>query len=817
MDELRPAMAEATDAPAGIPLDLAPLLAPFARHKELSLRIERLPDQARLSRGRNNGDRTWSLTPAELDGLRFLPPEGMDRAQTLAVRIFSLDGDYAATLALIDFPVAPGEAVAKPAPQPAAAPASAADPRKDAEIARLRDELASLQAILSDRETELVEMRHRFEQAAAEGPRQQIETKLNAARAAWEAELQKHLAEAAAEGAVKLEQSRASWQAEQATKAAQAEAQILARINEARIIAQQEAASVLGRAEAAAKAGEAVRLAAAEKNWREQSARALAAATAKIQQAEASLAAARAAPQNAHDSADQAELARLRDALASVQATLSERETELIEARQKAAQGTAAMPRQALDAELAAARKSWDTELQERVAKVTADAATKLDQSRAAWQAEQAEHAAKAEAQTQDRAKQLLAQAQQTATLNLARAQASWQAAEAARLAAAETQWREQSAQALAAANARAQQAETALAAARAQPAVARDPAGDAELRRLGSTLAATQIALTARDAELAQARSAIEAARAQMAAAAQANLAGAQADAKAGEAARLAAAEAQWREQLARVTAEATARVERAEVALATARAQFANLPAAADATELQRLRDALAAVQAALFDREAELAQARTACDQAQQALGAARAASETAQEAAKPAVVAALEAPPETKRKNPKRGSIAAAIKRHRHTKLTRYAIRGGAVAASLVVATMLYTRIEPVIAESWWPNIVDFKNETASLIVDLITPATPPAPEPVETAERPAVQLAERRTVVAISVANVRAGPSPAAPMVATLPREREVSPVERRGSWVLIRFAGEDANHIREGWVFSSSLKETDER
>ena len=92
----------------GIPLDLESLLSPYRHHKQLSIRIEQLPQLARLSKGRNNGDCTFSLKPDELPSLVYLPPAGSDGSPvTLAVRIVNLDDDYATTLALIDLPVPP--------------------------------------------------------------------------------------------------------------------------------------------------------------------------------------------------------------------------------------------------------------------------------------------------------------------------------------------------------------------------------------------------------------------------------------------------------------------------------------------------------------------------------------------------------------------------------------------------------------------------------------------------------------------------------------------------------------------------------------
>ena len=97
---------EALPAPQPIPVALAPLLSPYKRHGRLSLRIERLPRMARLSAGRNNGDNSWSLTLDQLEDLTYLPPQGMDEAHSLAVRIIGLDSG-GSTLAVLDFPVSP--------------------------------------------------------------------------------------------------------------------------------------------------------------------------------------------------------------------------------------------------------------------------------------------------------------------------------------------------------------------------------------------------------------------------------------------------------------------------------------------------------------------------------------------------------------------------------------------------------------------------------------------------------------------------------------------------------------------------------------
>ena len=294
MDDVIGATAEATAPPGGIPLVLAPLLSPYRQHGHLSLRVERLQNGARLSKGSNNGDRTWSLTVDDLDGLTYLPPEGMDEAHTLAIRILSLDGEHGATLAVLDLPVSPGDALSGLAPPVAAAPGSDADVDDDVEVRRLRDQLVEVKASLAAREAELAEMRQMLEHARAEGLKQATETDLTAARTAWEAQLKERLAEAAAEAATNLEKSRAAWQAEQEGRFGNLEARAEDRIEQARERWQQEAKAALSKTEATWKADEAVRLAAAEARWREESVRALAEAKARFERAEAALAEARA-------------------------------------------------------------------------------------------------------------------------------------------------------------------------------------------------------------------------------------------------------------------------------------------------------------------------------------------------------------------------------------------------------------------------------------------------------------------------------------------------------------------------------------------
>src|SRR5450432_1763150 len=81
-----------------IPLDFISLVAPFKKRRgRLSLRVEFVPQRARLSAGRNNGDGSWSLASDELEGLTYLLPDNLAE-HTLLLRIMTLEEEGATTL-----------------------------------------------------------------------------------------------------------------------------------------------------------------------------------------------------------------------------------------------------------------------------------------------------------------------------------------------------------------------------------------------------------------------------------------------------------------------------------------------------------------------------------------------------------------------------------------------------------------------------------------------------------------------------------------------------------------------------------------------
>jgi hypothetical protein len=460
VDDVR---AEATAPPSGIPLALAPLVAPYRRHGQLSIRIERLPNGARLSRGRNNGDRTWSLSVDDLDEVLYQPPHGMEEALTLAVRILNLDSDQGSTLALLDLAVSPGDARPPAAPSPPPMPPSSDAPgASEAELRRVRDQLTELTARLAVREAELAEARQKLGTPQSAGAKDIAATELAGARALWEAELKEKLAAAAAEAAANVAASRQQWQTEQGGRFAELEKRADEQIQLAQQRWQQDAKAAMAQAEATWKAGEAQRLAAAEARWREEATRTLAATE-----------------------------ARWRDE--------STRALADAEARVKRAEAALAQLRP--DEQIARARDASQQEARASLAK-----------AEEMWKANEAARFAAAEARWREEQRRSLAEVQgklqqaEAALAAKAAASPATKADEALRLAAAETRRREEAERTLGETRLRAERAEAALAQAQGQTS------GDAiEIHVLQEELREVKASLELREAQLAQARAAAE------------------------------------------------------------------------------------------------------------------------------------------------------------------------------------------------------------------------------------------------------------------------------------------------------------------
>jgi hypothetical protein len=77
-----------------IEIDLAKALPGISINESMHIIIEGVPDGARFSMGRNNGDKTWSLEPWDLPELSYLPPPGHSAEdQNFFVRLLTYDPD----------------------------------------------------------------------------------------------------------------------------------------------------------------------------------------------------------------------------------------------------------------------------------------------------------------------------------------------------------------------------------------------------------------------------------------------------------------------------------------------------------------------------------------------------------------------------------------------------------------------------------------------------------------------------------------------------------------------------------------------------
>ena len=742
---------------AGMRLELKPLLAPYRGRGQLSLRIERLPPRARFSHGNNNGDRTWSLTPDDLDGLLYLPPEG-SAAHSLGLRIISLDGDYGATLAVLDVPVAPGTS---PSSAVCETPAPASAPKGGAErdSAALKDALAEARSLLAEREAALAQSQQELEQARA-----------------TQARHEQRLADAQAEAASVLARSRTDWQAEAERRDAEREAALpqlqqeleqaraaQARLEQRLADAQAEAASAPARSRA---------------DWQAKAER--------------------------RDAEREAALAQLQQELEQARAAQARHEQRLADAQAEAASA------------LAQSRADWQQEAERRDAEREAGAAARIEAAqRAAAQdgeaalanASEALRRAVNEAEARQQAQKALAEAK----ARLARSEASFAAtrseADAARI--AQDRLRTE----LAAATASLARTESELTQLRGQldSAQAEQLGLHAELAAAQGTFkaeieaklaeAATQAAAlleksrTAfreeQEAERAvlarRAEEATEAARARGNTELQAALSAAESAWTAREESRVAEAVARARNESTSGLTETIAQLERAEAALAETRTRTEG-----DAVELHFLREELAEVKAALTARETELVELGSAAGSAPK-LGQLQLADRLlsgrgrALEEAQKSQAADVPPPAAAGRDRPRRG---------------RGILGLAAVAAVAAMAAIAYVTIEPGSFDDLWPGGAPAVGESL---------ASPPVAS--GDAESAMSAKVATRVVIAIEHANLRAGPSPQATVFAVLPRDATVTPVERRGAWVLVRLHEEGAP-TREGWVYGSSLKLT---
>ena len=784
-----------------IPLDLTPIIEPYkGSSRRLSLRVERVPPLARLSRGRNNGDNSWSLATDELEDLAYIPPDNFQSTHTLLVRVVSVED--ASTVAVLEYAVSPQAVSHSTMPARTSTTARGASASSDLKLSRIEDELERVRAALTAHESVLTETLQKAGQAAAGASQQAIERELTRARADWDAERDRQLAETATFWKAELQRCRDSWQAEHDTQLVELEERSRKELEAARQHFQSDASGALAKAERSWKADEAARLAAAEAQWRQQAS--THAAT----------------PANAEEKAAreraEAELKRVREELSEALASLAERESSLAQSQLQRQQEA---ERFKVDSETAllAAQKAWRAEEGKKLAQAQTRWREESDGLLAELKArcERAEaslHEARAETSSRvgqaqvdaqnarDRAErelrdtkvqfatlqkrlaereteivQLMARAEEAAARShrdtqaaLKQAEEVWRSEEAARLAAAKAVWSKDAAR---------------LAAeARAEGDVDRGQRS-AELAQLRQDMAALRALAAEKEAENDRLRADSDQALEELRQRSEAALSQAERAWRTEEAARLSSARAQWNEDMSAALAEATQRYQQAETALAQQRARTeAALRRGGDDDQLNR---EVAVLQAALATCEKELSQLRAA-------LGETR--DDGTLEAQ--AILEPLAARAMPMRRDEDDAEPEPAVNRA----LLRDVF---VIALVVVVAILALPFIESYLPDDWQMQIAQFtgsaSTETAKTAVP--QPLLPPVP-----------RLHIEQTSAAT---NMRATPEATGDLVTKLRSGTDVAVYEQQGKWTHVKLNPRSAQPT-EGWVLTSRLTDADD-
>jgi hypothetical protein len=269
----------------------------------------------------------------------------------------------------------------------------------------------------------------------------------------------------------------------------------------------------------------------------------------------------------------------------------------------------------------------------------------------------------------------------------------------------------------------------------------------------------------------LAQARQAIEDAQVRWQQESAAALSHVERQSKAELAARIAAAEAAVQDQSARALADAAARLKRTEAELVQTRAQAEALRRRGDEADIRQLRNEYANLRAKLGERDMELAQLRSDTELARERWTAeARVSLQKAEHVWK--------------------AEMAEAAEKKGQSQTSRRFVRDIALVGSLsALAVMFYLRLNAA------------------------GPDLPPNDSPVKAQPIRTVHATEPALAVVIHGANVRSGPSSTAAVVASLPRDAKVQPLDHHGNWSHVAFKSGAEHKLQQGWIYSSFLKD----
>jgi hypothetical protein len=690
---------------------------PYRDQEGLSIRVERLPFKARLSKGRNNGDNSWSLTLIDLEDLQYLPPDGMTDPHNLTIRVIRVDSDSASTLMRFDVPIGSGEIPQGGEPGRTETPPNTASQNGSATPAA---DVAAIDPPAGDhsRAPDRPVNGHAADQAAPpqNGHASAVPVPATGGEANFAQELERRLAEA-----------RASWEADH-------QGRVAAAVQEAVQKAETDARTQLDQSNQTHFAQEMEqRLAEARASWEaDNQARVAAAVQEAAQKAESE---ARLEMEQATEVRLAMELERrLAEARASWDAELQGRIAVAVEeAGQQAGLGAAGQSEEANEAHiaqeverrLAEARASWEADNQGRVAaavqeavqQTEADVRSQMDQANEARLAQELES-------------------------RMSEARASWEAELQGRIAVA---------------------VEDAVRQAESGAAARQDQANEALVaqevdRRLAEAQAQMDQTNDARLTQEIERR--LSDARASWQAEQEAKLAGAVQEAvqKTQSEARMQLEQAQqeWRDASARELAEMSSRCSQAEVALAEARTQPAGGQEADNA--IRGLRSELESAHALIRLRDTEMADMRHALNRAENGSGGAAEAEATiernraAWQAEREQLIAKSEEETQERIKQAlekyqneaqtaltnakqewmeaeetrlavaeaqwrenvgiakKRAPLTPMAKRGRRLRSTGRLKRYGAIAACLAMAYLVYPKIEPTVKEEWWPKMV-----------------------------------------------------------------------------------------------------------
>jgi hypothetical protein len=733
-----------------VALELLPLIKPLKRQGRLLLRVERVPQRAKLSQGRRNGDGSWSLASDELEGLNYLVPSNIVAEHELTIRVMSFeDGE---TLKVLQFPIPRGEGA--PELEDGGETLRAATP---AEEAPLRNQLGEMQSLFAARESELAELRAALDRVHGEKA-----AELASAKAAWEAELKQRLSEAAARTDTDRKRDEARQAEHESGKTALAEAEAERKLTAERKRWQGEVDQHLQTEQRRWQSDASKHLEAEQRRWQASSEERLATERRNWQ----------------------AETDRR---------VGEERERWQIEADQHfdaEHRRWEASTEQRIETE----RRSWQAEVERRVKaeweQWQAKADRLSDDEHKRWESSTGERLEterrnwQAEADRRLEAERARLENQRLADLR--HAAELWKSDEAGRSAAARAEWQQRSDQ---------MQAEEADKRARLEAALAQAltqasnrtamPDNATDMERLRMDLAEAKKSLGERDLELVRHRTEFEQERERWRRDIEATLEKAALAWKKEEAARLDGIVAKTRLESDETLAALSLRCERAERALAEARntasAQASMMSRRPDDAYVERLRTEVAALQASLASREVELGQVR-----------------------------AALQQTPPPSLSRPMNRPIGNFPGHEERVPAGRPLVREFAIVfAVLVPAILFYPNLAGYLPSGLRSGLASATGGVLST-AETRPPAPPssvivPAPAPAPVAPRP--------TTIVNRSANVHAMPSTKGDTVTTLPRNATVTVVEQRGNWTLVEIPAPDGGKPQQGWVFNSYLGE----